>query len=188
MTSLQDLIDELARDPLHHIVLLKLLTAYPRQVSFRRISGPNGAATLVSLDISASAYDRQTYPKAAIAVFVSSDHPELTAALLDAVPRDVGVVFKLSREADLAPVRSRFEVERRTAFVSFTSTGVFEPAPGVHTTSAPGDAAFRLFETQGHAQAWSSIDARRRDHALCPNRSSDRGRNGPAGRSKKMLP
>jgi hypothetical protein len=50
-------------------------------------------------------------------------------------------VFKLSGEADLAPVKAHFPVARRTAFVSFTSAGTpdggFEPSPGIRVTSAP---------------------------------------------------
>ena len=33
LTSVQDAIDELARDPLRHIVLLKQLLAYPKHVN-----------------------------------------------------------------------------------------------------------------------------------------------------------
>lgn len=154
LTSVQNVIDELARNPLRHVVLLKHLLAYPEHVKVHRVSGPEGAATLVALDTSVSPYDRQAYPMAAVAAFVSSDHPALTASLMSHVPRGVGIVFKLSKEADLAPVRSQFPVTRRTAFASFTSAGGFAPVPGVHITSAPGDAAFRLFETQGHDRAW----------------------------------
>jgi RimJ/RimL family protein N-acetyltransferase len=154
LTSLQDTIDELARDPLRHIVLLKQLLAYPEHVRVHRVSGSEGAAMLVALEVSASAYDRQTYPKAAIAAFISSDHPTLTAALMSHVPRGIGIVFKLSREADLASVRSQFPVTRRTAFVSFTSDGRFERDPAVRVTLSPSGATFRLFETQGHDRAW----------------------------------
>ena len=154
LTAVRDVIDDLARDPLRHIVLLKHLLAYPEHVKIHRVSGPDGAATLVALDASVSPYDRQAYPKASIAAFVSSDHPTLTASLVAHVPRGVGIVFKLSSEADLAPVGSQFAVTRRTAFVSFTSAAGFEPAPGVRVTSAPGDAALQMFETQGHDRAW----------------------------------
>lgn len=152
--AVQDLIGELAREPLRHIVLLKHLLAFPEHVDIHRVAGPQGAATLVALDTAASAYDRQIYPKAAIAAFIASDHPDLTTALLPAVPRGVGIVFKLSREADLAPVAAQFEVLRRTAFVSFTSARAFAPAPGVRITSTPSDAMFRLFETQDHDRSW----------------------------------
>lgn len=152
--SVRDAVEMLGREPLRHIVLLKQLLAYPEHVKAYRVSGPEGVATLVALDVSASAYDRETYPKAEIVAFVSSDHPRLTASLLCHVPRGVGIVFKLSREADLAAVEARFAVERRTAFVSFTSAGGVERPPDVRLTSSPDDGAFRLFAEQGHGRAW----------------------------------
>jgi GNAT superfamily N-acetyltransferase len=153
--AVQDVVDELARDPLRHIVLLKQLLAYPEHVRVHRVSGLEGAATLVLLNASVSPYDRQTYPRAAVAAFISSDHPKLTASLMPKVPRGAGVVFKLSRDADLAPVQAHFAIERRTAFQSFTSAGPFAPDPGVRiTTRPPGDAVFQLFEAQGHDRAW----------------------------------
>lgn len=153
--AVQDAIDELAGGPLRHIVLLKQLLVYPEHVTIHRASGPEGAATLALLDASVSPYDRQTYPRAALAAFISSDHPKLTESLMPKVPRGVGIVFKLSRDADLAPVHQHFLVERRTAFQSFTSAGPFEPDPGVYiTTRPPGDAVSQLFEAQGHDRAW----------------------------------
>lgn len=152
--SVRQAVEELARDPLPHIVLLKQLLAYPEHVTVHRVSGPRGTAMLVALDTSVSAYDRQAYPKASVAAFISSDDPVLTAALLAHVPQGAGIVFKLSTEADLAVVAARFAVTRRTAFVSFTTTGGGKADPGVRVTSTPGDGAFALFETQGHDRAW----------------------------------
>jgi hypothetical protein len=151
--DVQEAIEALAGEPLRHLVLLKQLLAYPDHVKVHRFCGPAGTATLVALETSASAHDRQAYPKAALAAFISSDDPQLTAALLSQLPRGVGIVFKLSRQADLAPVAAHFAVTRRTAFVSFTSGDGAAPDPDVHLTSAPGDAAFKLFETQGHERA-----------------------------------
>jgi len=65
----------------------------------------------------------------------------------------VGVVFKLC-EADLAPVKAQFAVEWRRGITSFTSAAAFQPDPGIHITARPGDAAFALFEAQGHRRAW----------------------------------
>lgn len=152
--AVEEAVDQLARDPLPNIVLLKQLLAYPEHVKVYRVSGPEGAALLIALDTSASPYDRQAYPTAAIAAFVSSDHPSLTASLMAKIPHGIGVVFKLSKEADLAPVEAYFPVSRRTAFVSFTSAGGIAPSPGVEVTSAPSDAAFQLFEMQGHDRPW----------------------------------
>jgi GNAT superfamily N-acetyltransferase len=154
LMSVQDAVDALARDPLRHIVLLKHLVAYPRHVTVHRVCSAQGTATLVVLETVVSPYDRQTYPAAALVALIESDHPELTSSLMSCVPRGVGIVFKLSREADRAAVELQFPVTRRTAFVSFTSADGLRPDPGVHVTAAPGAAAFALFEAQGHARAW----------------------------------
>jgi ribosomal protein S18 acetylase RimI-like enzyme len=152
--SIDSAIEELARDPLRHVVLLKQLLAYPNHVKAYRASGSAGTAILLALEASASSYDQRTYPEAGVVAFISSDHPDLTASLLPCLPRDVGIVFKLSREADLRPVESKFSATRRTAFVSFTSHGVVEPDAEVGVLTTPGDAAFRMFETQGHERSW----------------------------------
>ena len=154
LLSVRDAIEALSSEPLRHIVLLKQLLAYPDSVRVHRVAGAAGTAMLVALDVAASSYDRQTYPGAALAAFISSDDPDLTASLLRHLPRDVGIVFKLSGEADLAPVAAQFPVERRTAFVSFSSAATFQPDPGIRVTSRPGDAAFRLFAEQGHERSW----------------------------------
>jgi GNAT superfamily N-acetyltransferase len=154
LVPVRDAIDTLAGEPLRNIVLLKQLIAYPDRAQVHRVTGAAGTATLVALDVAASAYDRQAYPGAAVAALLESDHPDLTASLLPHLPRAVGIVFKLSREADLAPIAARFAVERRTAFVSFTSRGRHEPDPEVRVTAQPGDAALRLFAQQGHEHSW----------------------------------
>jgi len=153
-TPVQDAIDELARDPLRNIVLLKHLLAYPSHVKVHRAGGAQGAATLVVLETGVSPYDRLTYPKATLAALIESDHPELTASLVSCVPRDVGIVFKLSRESDLAAIYSRFPVMRRSAFLSFTSADESQPDRAVRITATPGAYAFELFAAQGHARAW----------------------------------
>ena len=53
----------LAREPLRHVVLLKQLLAYPEHVTVHRVSEAKGAATLVALDTSVSAYGRLAKPK-----------------------------------------------------------------------------------------------------------------------------
>jgi ribosomal protein S18 acetylase RimI-like enzyme len=153
-TSVEEAVEALTGDPLRHVVLLKQLLAYPDHVEIHRAAGPEGCAMLVALDTSVSPYDRQTYPGASLAAFIASDHPRLTEALLPHLPPDAGIVFKLSREADVAPIAARSPVVRRTAFVSFTSSVRYEPDAAVRVTSQPGDSAFALFEEQGHERAW----------------------------------
>lgn len=152
--SVRDAVEMLGHEPLRHVVLLKQLLAYPDHVKVHRVSRPEGDATLVVLDTSVSPYDREAYPRAENVVFIASGHPRLTASLLSHVPRGAGIVFKLSHDADLAAVEARFAVERRTAFVSFTSANTFERLPDVRLTMSPDNAAFRLVAEQGHGRAW----------------------------------
>lgn len=136
--TVEDAVEALAREPLRPIVLLKQLLAYPEHVTVHRVSGQKGAATLVVLDTSVSDYDWQAYPKAPLAVFIASDHPDLTSLLMPHVPRGVGILFKLDSAADVPPLQAHLPGKRRTAFVSFTSTaGAIEPDADVRVTKAP---------------------------------------------------
>ncbi len=136
-SSVQDVIDELARDPLPHIILLKQLLAYPEHVKVHRISDSTGAATLVLLETSVSSYDRETYPRAAVAAFIASDHPELTTSLMSRSPWRQGRVQVVT--AATGSVEAQFAVGRRTAFVSFTTTRPIRAGRGRRITSEPSD-------------------------------------------------
>ncbi len=152
MTS--DLVALLEQDALRNIVLLKHLTAFPDSTRGHRIADDGGSATLVLLDTAASAYDRQAYPEAAWAALIASDHAALTDRLLDRVPRDAGVVFKLASDADRAAVVARFAVAPGASFLSYSVDRRFERDAEVRMTDAPGEAALRLFEQQGHDRSW----------------------------------
>jgi hypothetical protein len=43
---------------------------------------------------------------------IAGDRPDLTCAVMERVPSDVGVVFKLENAADIQFVESRFRVEQ----------------------------------------------------------------------------
>jgi hypothetical protein len=129
LLSVPEAIDVLAGDPLRHVVFLKQLLAYPEHVRVYHLFDGRGAATMVALEVSASPYDRVTYPNAAVAVFISSDNPELTASLLPYLPAGSGIVFKLGSEADLAP--QGFGRSRRAHGARRTRTpGVESALPG----------------------------------------------------------
>ena len=70
-------------------------------------------------------------------------------------------------EADLAPVAACFFVERRTAFLSFTSDAAVVPAADVRVTASPDAAAYRLFATQGHTEAWLAPQLERGEAFAC---------------------
>jgi RimJ/RimL family protein N-acetyltransferase len=154
VTSTDHVIHTLAKNPLRNIVLLKHLEAFPDHTRVHHLTHGTNTATLVLLETAASAYDRATYPAASYAALISSDDPALTGRLLDAIPRNVGVVFKVAGEADGAAVAGRFPVERTAEFWSFTSTAPFDDDVEFRLTQTPPEAAFDLFAAQGHEQSW----------------------------------
>ena len=154
---------QLEREPLRNIVLLKHIEACRDHVSVVQVSAGHSTATLVLLDTSASAYDRETYPEAALAALISSDDPVLTRRLIGFVPRRHPLVFKLCNDADRDIVAAHFPISRATSFLSFTASepGAFIADKKVTITNAAPDAALDLLESQGHSRGW-----------LCPLLSS----------------
>ena len=154
MTTTHHAIATLARDPQRNIVLLKHLEAFPDHTSLHHLTSAAGTATLVLLETAASPYDRATYPATTCAALISSDDPDLTRHLLEFVPDRVGVVFKVAGDADGAVIAARFAVRQVAEFWSFTSEAAFAGDTDVDLTLAPSDAAFELFQAQGHARSW----------------------------------
>ena len=154
--NLVEVVRRLERQPLRNIVLLKHIEAFREHVSVAQVSDGPDTGTLVLLDTTGSPYDRETYPQAAFAALISSDHPGLTRRLLDSVPARGNVVFKLASDGDRDVVAERFPIGRATSFLSFTgderATFVAEEQVSV-STSAP-DRVLRLFESQGHPRGW----------------------------------
>ena len=153
--NLLEVVSGLERQPLRNIVLLKHIEAFRGHVSAVQISDGPDTATLVLLDTSASPYDRETYPQAAFAALISSDHPRLTRRLLDQVPIR-NVVFKLASDGDRDVVAERFAISRATSFLSFTGDErvIFAADGEVSVSTSASESALRLLESQGHPRDW----------------------------------
>lgn len=153
-TDPEKVLATLRRAPLSNVVLLKFLTARSEGSSVYQLVRRDRVATLLVLDHAFSEFDLETYPDASASAIIASDAPELTRRLLTFVPRDRGLVFKLCSDDDWAVVGEEFPLERRTSFLSYTSTD-FEPldeTATIGTTTA--EAAFHLFAVQGHSAEW----------------------------------
>jgi ribosomal protein S18 acetylase RimI-like enzyme len=152
--DLQRAVDRLEREPLRNIVLLKHIEAFPGHVSVEQICAGQNVGTLVLLDTRVNAFDRETYPEAELAALLSSDDPALTRRLLGAVPAGRNIVFKLATDADRDMVAARFPIRRAMGFLSFTADGrsAFAADDEVSLSTTASEAAFRMFEAQGHAK------------------------------------
>jgi len=154
--NLLEVVGRLERQPLRNIVLLKHIEAFREHVSVAQVCDGPDTATLVLLNTTASPYDRETYPQAALAALISSDHPRLTRRLLGSVPAECNVVFKLASDGDRDVVGERFPLSRATSFLSFTGDerAAFVADAQVPVSMSASDKALRLFESQGHPRDW----------------------------------
>ena len=153
---LLEVVDRLEHQPLRNIVLLKHIEAFPEHASVVQVSDGSDTATLVLLDTTASTYDRETYPQAAFAALISSDHPRLTRRLLASVPARGDAVFKLASDSDRDVVAERFAISRATSFLSFTGDEpvTFAADDEVSVSTTASDGTLRLLESQGHPRDW----------------------------------
>lgn len=143
----------LERDPLRNIVLLKTLAHYPRAVRCRIAEG--GSAVLLLLPGNASAWDRQNYPGTDHVVLMAAADPTAARELLQHVPRDRRLVFKLHDGRLVAAVKGEWPlVERVNAFVSYAAPeGRRWSAPGDVTISGtPGEACLDIYAGLGHSR------------------------------------
>jgi ribosomal protein S18 acetylase RimI-like enzyme len=154
--NLVEVVRRLEHQPLRNIVLLKHIEAFPEHVSVAQVSDGSDTATLVLLDTAGSTYDRETYPQAAFAALISSNHPRLTRRLLDSVPAERNVVFKLASDGDRDVVGERFPISRATSFLSFTGDerAAYVADEQVPVSMSVPDSVLRLFESQGHPRDW----------------------------------
>lgn len=152
--STAKIVAALERNLLRNIVLLKHLAAYPNDTLAHQISDGSGLATLVLLKVAASAYDQRTYATARYAALITSDDSTLTQALLQRIPRGVGIIFKLSSDADRDVVAQAFAIQRVTSVLSFTSGAAFTRDEQAEVTPTPDDDAYHFFAAQDHSRAW----------------------------------
>lgn len=150
-----ELIGDLEREPLRNAVLLKQLAAFPEYTTGYRATNYAGAAAhLVVLDTQASSYDRETYPTAARVALISSNDAAMTTRVIGVMPRDQAIVFKLASAVDREVIASRFPIERKAAFQSFTAGSEFARDGSVRVGDELQDLATDLLETQGHSRGW----------------------------------
>lgn len=147
--------DYLRRDQLRTVSLLKYLQAFPGDTRLLHAEGAEGEAVLLLLRVAASDYDRHAYPDAHHVCFIASDHPDLTLRLVEQLPEDGVIVFKLATPADERAVGERFRLRRRTAFHSFRMADAsgWTDVPGL-VRAVPSEAGWRLFEERGYTRNW----------------------------------
>jgi RimJ/RimL family protein N-acetyltransferase len=147
-------LEVIRRDSLRNIVLLKFLRTLPGSPIVHQIVRGDDAATLLVVDHRFSPFDQEAYPTASASVVIASDHPGLTRELLTFVPRGQTLIFKLASETDRLVVAEEFPLEKRTAFLSYTSTEILPIKAGARIEVTSTEAPFHMFAAQGHSAEW----------------------------------
>jgi GNAT superfamily N-acetyltransferase len=131
-------LDFLRRDPLRNIVPLKMLTAHPTVIDIHYAQEGEATGVLLLFPTAAFAYDRQTYPDDDLIALVVATMASLVPSLLNALPRDRRVIFKLVDPAIQAAVGQQLPLTRLRAFHSFTAPAArrYRPHPAVVESNA----------------------------------------------------
>jgi ribosomal protein S18 acetylase RimI-like enzyme len=142
----------LERDPLRHLVLLKILAQYPRAVRCSFQAGPDGEAALLRMPGSVSGFDRANYPSLDHVVFLAVSDPGQIPRLLAEIPAGCNLLFKLMDDRHPAAVAPVFPIRRVAAYHSFAPAADrrFECAPSVTWSTRLGDDLLAAYVSQGH--------------------------------------
>jgi GNAT superfamily N-acetyltransferase len=122
----------LRRDPLKHILHLKMLMHHGHLVETTHVVEGAAEGSLLLFPTTALSYDHHHYGEYALVAMPVADSPQLLGALLDHIPR-AGVVFKVVQDADAALIEARFVGARVRVFLNFTAAeaAAFSPDPDV---------------------------------------------------------
>lgn len=141
----------LQTDPFKYIVHLKMLEAYPRDISWRVETVDNHTGVVLLLPVSTSPYDSRTYPTADWIVLLAAPTAAVAEKLVQGLPRQNNLVFKLVDELSKGVVLDAFPAQRTRAFVSFTARGKVDAAgPPVEISKVLDQRLIPSFQANGY--------------------------------------
>ncbi|MFN8486670.1 MAG: GNAT family N-acetyltransferase [Caldilineaceae bacterium] len=151
----QPLFAFLNQNPLKNIVLLKMLAAYSADCQCFYTEQGTGKGVLLLLPTPVVPYDRHTYPSTQYLVLLSTTGPAMTEALLPFIPHNCKLICKLMDAHDQTVLRQVFQLQRTTAFISYTAANgsQFTADAEVCVSTQPDDACWAIYGSQGHERA-----------------------------------
>jgi GNAT superfamily N-acetyltransferase len=106
--------------PLKNVTLLKMMTAYHEEIDSYFIEQGEHWGILLLLPASSYSFDQRTYPEADTVVLIDYSSPAMISAIMERIPRDAKLVFKVQQEARLA-VEEYFPLHPARSFYSYSS-------------------------------------------------------------------
>ncbi|CAM4239900.1 GNAT family N-acetyltransferase [Paenibacillus typhae] len=128
MSNYDDIMRYLRRNPLKNVTPLKMMTAYHQVMDSYLVEQAEHWGILLLLPAEAYYYDREAYPEADYIVLMDYSSLETVPDLINRIPADAKLVFKLQQEARLA-VTPYFPLTQVRSFYSFSTTPgqIFKP-------------------------------------------------------------
>jgi hypothetical protein len=144
----------LQRDPLQHILHLKMLMHHGHLVETTHVAEGAAEGILLLFPTTALSYDYHHYGNYDLVAMPVADSPQLLGTLLEQIP-SARVVFKVDQDADAALLEARFVGGCVRAFLNFTSAdaAVFSPDPDVVVSTQLHGAMIEAFGQNGYAPA-----------------------------------
>jgi RimJ/RimL family protein N-acetyltransferase len=142
----------LEKEPLKHLVTLKILNGYSEYMRLRLIRDADQWALLSLLPAERSEWDKKAYPDADLIVLIDGNNETFKAIHLDSLPR--GCLIIKTGDQRLKDALSTFPGLRQTmAFTSFTTPEGWFPPEGrlsVGRLQTPDPDAFTMFQRNGY--------------------------------------
>ncbi len=142
----------LEKEPLKHLVTLKMLDSYSRHMSLRLIRRADQWSLLSLLPVERSEWDRKAYPDADQIVCIDGNSDTFKAVHLDSLPRGC-LIFKTGDPTLKAMLSTLPGLVQTMAFISFTTPGGWRPPAGrssVVASEAPDPRAHAMFQMNGY--------------------------------------
>lgn len=142
----------LEKEPLKHLVTLKMLRSHSKHMRLRLINSADQWSLLSLLPVERSEWDRKTYPDADQIVCIDGNSDAFKAAHLDSLPRG-RLIFKTGDQTLKAMLSTMPGIEKTMAFISFTTPGGWLPPEGrslVDASETLDPDACAMFQKNGY--------------------------------------
>ncbi|QSF42501.1 GNAT family N-acetyltransferase [Paenibacillus tianjinensis] len=120
MSHYDAIMRRLRSNPLKNVTPLKMMTAYHEVIDSCLIEQGEQWGILLLLPACSYSFDQKTYPEADVIVLMDYSSTEVVPAIVERIPREAKLVFKLQQEARIA-IQEYFPLHPVRCFYSYSS-------------------------------------------------------------------
>lgn len=153
MIQYDRIMEKLRMNPLKNVTLLKMLTAHHQVMDSYLIEQENNWGILLLLPANAFSYDLRAYPHANTIVLLDYSSPDLLPALIDQLPKDARLVFKLQDEYSVLALSEYYPLNKTRCFYSYSTAAAHSFAEDRDTvlSEQPDERLYPLWAANGYS-------------------------------------